>query len=148
MRVLLVEDELLIAAVVEEFLIEAGHQTIGPFSRLDDAMNAAAHEAIDAALLDVNLRGDLTFGLAERLLARNVPVVFCTGYADAPIFPRSLDHVPRLAKPCAPESLTAALAASAEAASAQAASAQGAGNRNEHSNPSDRKLKSASPSNS
>ena len=54
LRILVVEDETVLAMAVESFLIELGHVVVGPYSRLQAALQAAETETVDAALLDVN----------------------------------------------------------------------------------------------
>ncbi len=80
-RVLVVEDEALIAMDVEAALRQAGYDVVGPLSRLAQAVGAAGAEAgLDAAVLDVNLGGERIFPAADVLAARGVPFVFLTGY--------------------------------------------------------------------
>ena len=71
---------------------------IGPFDRADEALACAADEPLDAAILDVNLGGDLVYPVAERLARRDVPFVFVTGY-DAENIDTRYAHVPVLQKP-------------------------------------------------
>lgn len=78
-RILVVEDEPLIAMMVEDMLAELGAQVIGPAGSLAEAL-LLAEEQIDAALLDVNLEGERVYPVAERLTVRGVPFVFATGY--------------------------------------------------------------------
>jgi CheY-like chemotaxis protein len=79
-RILLVEDEMLVAMLLEDMLIEAGHTIVGPLARVDQAVEAARHEAIDLAILDVNVGGEEIYPVAEALAAREVPFAFATGY--------------------------------------------------------------------
>jgi PAS domain S-box-containing protein len=79
-RVLLVEDETLIAMMMEGLLRDLDLEVIGPFGTVDDALEAVRHEAIDAALLDVNLGGEMAYPIARLLEAKKVPFVFMTGY--------------------------------------------------------------------
>jgi CheY-like chemotaxis protein len=76
----LVEDEILVALLLEDMLAELGHMVVGPVARLDKALEMARREALDAALLDVNIDGDDVFPVAEALAARSIPFVFATGY--------------------------------------------------------------------
>ena len=64
---------------------------------------------MDAAVLDVNVRGEMVFPVAEELKARGVPMVFCTGYADLQAIPEPLQGQVRLSKPCAAASVEKAL---------------------------------------
>lgn len=77
-RILVVEDEPLIAMMVEDMLAELG-AVIGPAGSLAEAL-LLAEEQIDAALLDVNLEGERVYPVAERLTVRGVPFVIATGY--------------------------------------------------------------------
>ncbi|MBS0298039.1 MAG: response regulator [Proteobacteria bacterium] len=111
MRVLVVEDEVLIAVALEESLQDFGHEVIGPYKRVREALDAARNEALDAAVLDVNLRDEVVFPVADALKARGVPFVFCTGYAEMQLIPEAFSAFPCLSKPCAPEKVLAALQA-------------------------------------
>src|SRR5262249_40980860 len=85
-RILLVEDEGLLALELKEVFNSMGAKVIGPFGGLNVAMQAARAQAIDVAILDVNLKGELVYPLAAELAARGVPFLFLTGYdtADLP----------------------------------------------------------------
>jgi two-component sensor histidine kinase len=96
--VLLVEDEALVAVLLEEFLSDMGFSVIGPFSQLPPAIAAAQSQACVAAVLDVNLNGVAIYPLAEVLAGKSVPFVFVTGYAGTDI-DRRFSHVPILQKP-------------------------------------------------
>ena len=109
-RVMVAEDQLLIARQAAEILASAGCLVIGPAATLRHARELLQSEPLDAALLDVNLNGELVWPLAEELHERGVPVVFMTGYADAVRRPEALRAAPRLTKPIADADLLAALA--------------------------------------
>lgn len=81
-RVLVVEDEALIAVMVEDMLLEMGSEVVGPAATIEGALALARSEAIDAAVLDVNVRGERIDPVAEALMARGVPVLFATGYGE------------------------------------------------------------------
>jgi PAS domain S-box-containing protein len=85
-RVLLVEDELLVAMEMEEALRDLGCEVLGPAATVEEALRLAQSEAgrIDAAVLDINLAGRPSFPVADLLAGRGVPVVFATGYGDLP----------------------------------------------------------------
>ena len=83
LRILVVEDEMLIAILIEVILQELGCHVVGPVSRLDAAMRLAHEEPLDAAILDVRIRGGQVYSVAEELLARNIPFVLASGYGDA-----------------------------------------------------------------
>ena len=114
-RILVVEDELFIAMLLEEVLQEAGYDTIGPIPRLDLAMEAARTERMDAALLDINLRGELVFPAARMVMARHIPVVFCSGYTNLSMIPVEFRAAPQVAKPYDTHTLLAALSLAAPA---------------------------------
>lgn len=80
-RVLIVEDESLVAMLLETILSDLGCEIVGPESNIDDGLLAITNAgALDAALLDVNVAGQEIFPVAEALKARGVPFVFSTGY--------------------------------------------------------------------
>jgi CheY-like chemotaxis protein len=83
-RVLVIEDESLVAMLLETILEDMGCTVVGPESNIDDGLIAATTEAsLDAALLDVNVAGREVFPVADALRARGVPFVFSTGYGEA-----------------------------------------------------------------
>ena len=82
-RVLVVEDELLVAMLVEEMLVDAGCVVVGPFARVAEAVAAARGTEVDVALLDVNVAGEKVFPVAYELERRGVPFLFVTGYGQA-----------------------------------------------------------------
>lgn len=87
-RVLVVEDELMVAMGLEMTLVDAGCVVIGPVGRFDQAMTVAMTTAADVALLDVNLRGTEAFPIADLLAARGIPFAFLTGYGRDALPPR------------------------------------------------------------
>ena len=107
-RVLVVEDEPLIACVIESMLDSLGCDIVGPVARLSEALNVAATEPFDCAILDVNVRGGLITPVAEMLLDRGVPVLISTGYGEYAL-PARLASQPRLAKPYTSEQLECGL---------------------------------------
>ncbi|HYD86033.1 MAG TPA: response regulator [Vitreimonas sp.] len=82
-RILLLEDEPLVALLAEDMLLDLGAVVIGPVATIESALAAIEANALDAAFLDINIGGALSFGVAERLCARGVPVVFASGYTAA-----------------------------------------------------------------
>lgn len=80
LRILLVEDEIMVALLLEEMLAELGHTVVGPVARLDKAVELAWQEAVDVAILDVNVDGKEVYPVAEALATRGIPFVFSTGY--------------------------------------------------------------------
>jgi len=97
-RILIVEDEYLLAAMLEDDLRAAGCTIVGPFSGLAQAMEASRREAFDVALLDINLNGQMVYPLADELSSRGVPAVFLTGYGALNLPERFRLH-PRVSKP-------------------------------------------------
>ena len=95
-RVLVVEDEFLVAALIEEILESAGCVVSGPIPRVAEALDAVDHGTYDAAVLDVNLGGDRIDPVADALFRRNVPFAFVTGYGA---LPGEYADRPRLGKP-------------------------------------------------
>jgi DNA-binding response OmpR family regulator len=103
-RILVVEDETLIAILIEEALQELGCVVVGPVARLDAALRLASSEALDAAVLDVTVRGGHIQPVAEQLLARAIPFILASGYGDWSL-PENLRDQPRLTKPFAQRQL-------------------------------------------
>lgn len=97
-RVLLVEDEVIVGMMMREVLTEIGFQVIGPFGKVSEANEVVSHERLGAAVLDVNLKGEMIYGLAEKLIGQGVPLVFVTGYAPEAIDAR-FANVPVVQKP-------------------------------------------------
>jgi len=98
LRVLVVEDELLLAAALEEDLKSAEFTIVGPFKTLALAVKASRQEQFDVAVLDVNLNGELIYPLAEELQTRRIPFLFLTGFNLAEM-PEKFRATPRMAKP-------------------------------------------------
>jgi len=111
-RVLLVEDEVLVAMEMEQALRDLGCQILGPAATLEEALRLAQSEAdrIDAAVLDINLAGRPSFPVADLLAGRGVPVVFTTGYGDLPEKHATDSPSALLCKPLRQGDLEAALA--------------------------------------
>ena len=97
-RILLVEDEVLIAMMLEESCLDAGCHVVGPFGRLAEAMDAAKTESADAAILDVNIAGEKIYPVAELLEQRGVPFLLLSGYGEQAV-PAYRPHWPVCAKP-------------------------------------------------
>ncbi|MDZ4371614.1 MAG: response regulator [Phenylobacterium sp.] len=110
-RILVVEDEFLVAALLEDTLRGFGCEVVGPASTVEAALELLQTEAIDAAVLDVNISGVAVFPVADALAARALPFVFATAYGaagvatrhrergllDKPYQARSLEHMLRSA---------------------------------------------------
>jgi DNA-binding response OmpR family regulator len=108
-RILIVEDDYLLASLLAEVLDAAGWQVVGPVGHLAEALETVASEDFDAAVLDVNLGGQTVYPVAEVLEERNVPFAFLTGYGPETL-PRSLCERPRLGKPLKMKELVSAVA--------------------------------------
>ena len=81
MRILIVEDEYYLAADLAQALGAAGAAVVGPVATLAEAVAALDAGAIDGAVLDVNLRGEMSFPIADRLDSARIPYVITTGYS-------------------------------------------------------------------
>lgn len=81
-RVLIVEDESLVAMLLETMLEDLGCVAVGPASSVDEGLRLAKEDGVDVALLDVNVAGTQVFPVAEALEAKGVPLVFSTGYGE------------------------------------------------------------------
>lgn len=114
LRVLLVEDEALIALHTQDVLCEAGYEVIGPVDRLDEALSLARSEQFHAAVLDVNLAGELVWPVADILFERGIGFLLLTGFGFRLEIPPSCNGAPRLTKPLTRDDLLAALATMAQ----------------------------------
>jgi DNA-binding response OmpR family regulator len=79
LRVLVVEDEMMVSMLIEDMLSDLGCEVIGPASRLDEAIALANESELDCAVLDVNLGGQPIFPLADLLREKGAPFAFATG---------------------------------------------------------------------
>jgi CheY-like chemotaxis protein len=107
-RILVVEDEALVAMLVEDALTDAGFAVLGPARSVAQALEMLRGAAPDAAVLDLNLGGENSLAVAEALAARGIPFVVATGYGAAGL-PAHLRHIPVLPKPYDPADLTVAI---------------------------------------
>ena len=105
-RVLVVEDEPLVAMDIEEKLLEAGCEVLGPAGTVDAAHRLIADASVDAALVDANLAGHRVDDLVAELTRRGIPFAFATGYGRNSL-PGGSPEAPFLAKPFSPEQLLA-----------------------------------------
>jgi two-component sensor histidine kinase len=97
-RVLLVEDEALVGLMMAELVSDMGFDVVGPYGRVAEAAEAIVGQPISAAILDINLGGELVYDLAEDLVGRGLPIVFVTGYG-ADMLDRRFSNIPVLQKP-------------------------------------------------
>jgi CheY-like chemotaxis protein len=109
LRVLLVEDESVVAMLLEDIIGELGCKVVGPVARVDKAIEMAQHETLDAAILDVNLNGHDVYPVADALAARSIPFIFATGYGRDSLRP-PYDDRPLLQKPFQQRDVDAAFA--------------------------------------
>lgn len=107
-RVLVVEDEALVAMLVEDALAEAGYEVIGPAATVAEALALLERERPDAVVLDLNLAGESSTPVADLLAARRIPYVIATGYGAAAL-PPGHEQAAVLAKPYDPTELAALL---------------------------------------
>jgi CheY-like chemotaxis protein len=107
-RILLVEDQLLVALETSTMIERFGAVVVGPYARVPAASVALRSQPVDAAILDINVAGVQTFAIADELQQRGVPFVFCTGYGRDILPPRFTD-APLVEKPVVSAALIAAL---------------------------------------
>jgi DNA-binding NarL/FixJ family response regulator len=98
-RVMIVEDEMLVAMEMESLLADQGCAVVGPAATVDRALVLLAQEKPEAAILDVNLDGTTAAPVAAALKAQGVPFVLATGYGDAQPLQPELKDAPRVDKP-------------------------------------------------
>jgi len=107
-RAFVVEDEALVLLTIEDMLAELGCRVAVASQHVDHALRLAVDAAVDVALLDVNVGGTRIDPVAQVLAARNIPIVFVTGY-EAPTLPLGLGRVARVGKPFQADDLAKAL---------------------------------------
>lgn len=113
-NILIVEDEFFLAGHVEWLLSEDGHGVVGPVGDLVEALRVARDEALDAALLDLNIHGGRTDQVAQILSDRNVPFAFVTGLGRDSV-PEGFPDAPVVEKPFRDEALLAVVRGMANA---------------------------------
>ncbi len=108
-RVLVLEDELLIAMFLDDLLVDAGYAVVGPAATVAQALAMLASEPPpEVALLDFHVAGETSLAVADAMAARGLPMVFLTGYGREVLPPRYSDR-PVLTKPYEGRELIAAL---------------------------------------
>jgi DNA-binding response OmpR family regulator len=108
-RILVVEDEFLIALDIAAVLERAGLTVIGPASNVGDALEAIAREAVEGALLDAQLGGEPASSIADALITRGIPFAFVSGHGREHL-PAAYRNVPLVKKPFTGKELLAAVA--------------------------------------
>jgi DNA-binding response OmpR family regulator len=105
MKILVVEDNFLVADMLCEALREYGCEIVGPAPDVERGADLIESEGAEGngltgAVLDVNLNGDTSFPIASKLQARGIPFIFLTGYGDQALMPGEFQSARRVAKPC------------------------------------------------
>ena len=107
-RILIVEDEPLIAMMLEDFILSLGHEVCGPCESVSEALAAVEREEFDLAILDVNLKGESVWPVAAVLRERRIPFILASGgHVDRP--PPEFENVPMIDKPYTIDRVTNAL---------------------------------------
>lgn len=104
-RILVVEDNYLLAEVVCDFVTDCGMEPVGPAPGLETGLVYAREAPIDGALLDINLGDRLSFPICAVLAERNIPFAFLTGYSHLSLIPHAYRSAPLVAKPFDPDEL-------------------------------------------
>ena len=106
LRVLVVEDEMLVCMDLMDMLSELGCIVVGPAARVQQALGIVEQEPIDLAMLDINLGRETSYPIAERLAALDIPYFFSTGYS---VVEPAFENKPRLQKPFSERQLSSVL---------------------------------------
>ena len=107
-RVLIVEDEAMIAGLIETILSAAGWSVVGPVATLERALETIERERLDAALLDVRINGHDAFAVADVLMRRHIPFIFVSGFTRKQMPPR-YRNCAYIAKPFTADAILALL---------------------------------------
>lgn len=100
LKLLLVEDNFLVAEYMRDMLVRYGCNVVGPAPRVEKALELMEGDnALDGAMLDINLQGELCFPIARALAARGVPFLFLTGYEADSVIPGEFGNAPVVPKP-------------------------------------------------
>ena len=107
LRVLVVEDNFLVASVIVQHLRMRGAEVVGPAPSVARALELVDHQAFDAAILDIDLQGSIITPVALRVRGLGKPMVFLTGYGSDGVLPPELSGERRASKPIQMDDLTA-----------------------------------------
>jgi DNA-binding response OmpR family regulator len=110
-RILVAEDNYMLADVICDFLRDCGLTPVGPAARLPEASRLARQRALDGAVLDLKLGERLCLPVCSILSARRIPFLFLTGYGDLSLIPLEFRSVPLICKPFETDEMKSALAA-------------------------------------
>jgi DNA-binding NtrC family response regulator len=110
-RVLVAEDEMLIALDLQDMLERLGYEVVGPAANVAEIRELLQDGPIDGAILDVNLRGEQVFSVLPALMAIGMPVILASGYEDAQQFPSEFRDLPRITKPFSADAVKTTCAA-------------------------------------
>ena len=103
-RILIVEDEYYLAQDIADALTDRGVEVLGPVGTIEEASQAVSRADFDCAIVDMNLRGDMAFPIADQLGQAGIPFLIATGYNSASL-PDRFAHVPRVEKPSDPAAI-------------------------------------------
>jgi DNA-binding NtrC family response regulator len=98
-RILIAEDEAMIALDLETLLEDLGCEIIGPVANVEDLLQQFEAHHPDGALLDINLRGKQVFAVLAQLIEQGLPVIITSGYDDVTLIPQDFRALPRISKP-------------------------------------------------
>src|SRR5262245_22601490 len=107
-RVLILEDEAMIAGLIESILSAAGWSVVGPVATLERAFEAIDRGRLDAALLDVRINGHDAYAVADVLMGRGIPFIFVSGFTRKQM-PPGYRNCAYIAKPFTPDAILARL---------------------------------------
>ena len=107
-RVLVVEDEALIASLIESVLGDAGFSVVGPIATIASALATIERERLDVAVLDIRIHDSQAYAIADALAARGIPFLFVSGFARKDM-PPNYRHYAYIPKPFEPEAILTAL---------------------------------------
>ena len=108
-KILLVEDNFMVGMSLRKTIEELGCTVVGPIASVREAERLASETDVDACVLDINIIGGTSVGVAERMGAKGTPVIFVTGYGSPRALPDAMVNVPRLNKPVDERGLEEAL---------------------------------------